>query len=85
MGAASIIDVAPQDVGKSDPLLFVRASRESTRIEVENSFLQFKGVKWYLVMIFKMIKYNREGEEVIVDVVFHSELETLLLLLDFDF
>ena len=51
---------------------------------MENSFLQFKGVKWYLVMIVKMVKFNREGEEIIMDVVFHSELETMLLLLDFD-
>ena len=36
-------------------------------------------------MIIKMIKYNREGEEVVMDVVFHSELETMLLLSDFDF
>ena len=84
MGAANIIDVSPQDVGNSDPLLFAQASRETTRIEVENSFLHFKGVKWYLVMIVKMIKYNREGEEVIMDVVFHSELETMLLQTDFD-
>ena len=84
MGAANIIDVSPQDVGNSDPLLFAQASRESTRIQIENSFLQFKGVKWYLVMIVKMVKFNREGEEIIMDVVFHSELETMLLLSDFD-
>ena len=84
MGAANIIDVSPQDVGNSDPLLFAQASREPTRLQVEDSFLQFKGVKWYLVMIVKMIKYNREGEEVVMDVVFHSELETMLLLSDFD-
>ena len=34
-------------------------------------------------MIVKIIKFNREGEE-IMDVVFHSELETMLLLSDFD-
>ena len=84
MGAANIIDVSPQDVGNSDPLLFAQASKEPTRLQVEDSFLQFKGVKWYLVMIVKMIKYNREGEEVVMDVVFHSELETMLLLSDFD-
>ena len=54
------------------------------RIEVENSFLQFKGVKCYLVMTVKMVKYSREGEEVIMDVVFNSELETMLLLSNFD-
>ena len=51
---------------------------------MEKSFLQFKGVKWYIVMIVKMVKFNREGEEIIKDVVFHSELETMLLLSDFD-
>ena len=35
-------------------------------------------------MIVKMVKFNREGEEIIKDVVFHSELETMLLLSDFD-
>ena len=84
MSTANIIDVSPQDVGNSDPLLFAQASREPTRIQMENSFLQFKGVKWYLVMIVKMVKFNREGEEIIMDVVFHSELETMLLLSDFD-
>ena len=84
MGATNIIDVSPQDVGNGDPLLFAQASRELTRLQVEDSFLQFKGVKWYLVIIVKMIKYNREGEEVVMDVVFHSELETMLLLSDFD-
>ena len=83
MGAANIIDVSPQDVGKSDPLLFAQASREPTRIQMENSFLQFKGVKWYLFMIVKMVKFNREGE-IIMDVIFHSELETMLFLSDFD-
>ena len=84
MGAANVIDVSPQDVGDGDPLIFAQASREATRIQMENSFLQFKGVKWYLVMIVKMIKFNREGEEIIMDVVFHSELETMLLLSDLD-
>ena len=51
---------------------------------MENSFLQFKGVKWYLVMIVKMVKFNRKVEEIIMDVVFYSELETMLLLSDFD-
>ena len=45
MGAANIIDVSPRDVGGSDPLLFAQARREPTRIEVENSLLQFKGLK----------------------------------------
>ena len=85
MGAANRIDVSSQDVGDSYSLLFVQTSRDSTRIEVENSFLQFKSVKWYLVMIVKMIKYNREGEEVIMGVIFQSELETMLLLSHFDF
>ena len=84
MGTTNIIDVSPQDVGNSDRLLFVQASKEPTRIEVDNFFLHFKGVKCYLVMIVQMAKYNREGEEVFTDVVFHSELETLLLLSDFD-
>ena len=60
LGAANIIDVSPRDVGGRDPLLFAQANREPARIEVENSFLEFKGVKWYLVMVVKMIKYNRE-------------------------
>ena len=84
MGAANVIDVSPHDVGDGDPLLFAQASREATCIQMENSFLQFKGVKWYLIMIVKMVKFNREGEEIIMDVVFHSELETMLLLSDFD-
>ena len=84
MGAANVIDVSPQDVGDGDPLLFAQTSREATRIQMENSFLQFKGVKRYLIMIVKMVKFNREGEEIIMDVVFHSELETMLLLSDFD-
>ena len=83
IGAANIIDVSPPDVSNSDPLLFTQASRKPTHVEVENCFLQFKGVKWYLVTIVKMDKYNREGEEVVMDVVFHSELETMLLLSDF--
>ena len=35
-------------------------------------------------MIVKMNKYNCEGEEVIMDQVFHSESKTMLLLSDFD-
>ena len=35
-------------------------------------------------MIAKMNKYNCEGEEVIMDQVFHSESKTMLLLSDFD-
>ena len=35
-------------------------------------------------MVVKMVKFNHEGEEIIMDVVFHSELETMLLLSDFD-
>ena len=75
MGAANVIDISPQDVVDGDPLLFAQASREATRIQMENSFLQFKGVKWYLVMVVKMVKFNREGEEIIMDMVFHSEFD----------
>ena len=35
-------------------------------------------------MIVKMVKFNRQGEEIIMDVVFHCELETMLRLPDFD-
>ena len=35
-------------------------------------------------MIVKMVKFNREDEEIIMDVVFHSELKTMLILSDFD-
>ena len=31
-----------------------------------------------------MVKYNREGEEVVMNVLFHSELENMLRLLNFD-
>ena len=44
MGAANVINVSPQDVGDSDPLLFVQVSREPTHVKVENCFLQFKNV-----------------------------------------
>ena len=84
MGAANAIDVSPQDVGDGDPLILAQASREATRIQMENSVLQFKGVKRYLVMIVKIVKFSCEDEEIIMDVVFHSELETMLLLSDFD-
>ena len=35
-------------------------------------------------MIVKMVKYNREGEVVVMDLVFHNELETMFLLSYFD-
>ena len=35
-------------------------------------------------MIVKIVKFNRKGEEIIIDVVIHSELKTMLLLSDFD-
>ena len=70
VSSATIINVSADDIEATDPLTFATACRELIFDELQDRLAQFKGIKWRLVMTVKMIKYNREDEEVTMEVVF---------------
>ena len=82
MGAANIIDIFHHRTSATVTHFFSHRRVENRRVLRCKIF--FCNLKAYLLMIFKMIKYNLKGEEIVMDVVFHSELETIFLLSDFD-
>ena len=84
MSSATIINVSADDFEATDPLTFATACRELIFDELQDRLVQFKGIKWRLVMTVKMIKYNREDEEVTMKVVFYGDVEILLHETDFD-
>ena len=84
MSSATIINVSANDIEAANPLTYATASRELTLDELQDRLAQFKGIKWRLVMTVKMIKYNREDEEVTMKVVFYGDVEILLHDADFN-
>ena len=84
MASATIVNVSPDDIEAINPLTYATASRELIFDELQDRLSQFKGIKWRLVMAVRMIKYNREQEEVIQEVVFYGDVEILLHEADFN-
>ncbi len=80
MEAASIIDVSPEREvdNDKDPIAFAQASKDFVWTQMENKLAQHRGLKWNLLMVVKMKKTNREGDDIIMDFYFNSQLETLL-------
>ena len=84
MSSATIINVPADDIEATDPLTFATACRELIFDELQYRLAQFKEIKWRLVMTVKTMKYNREDEEVTMEVVFYGDVEILLHETDFD-
>ena len=77
MSSATIINVPADDIEAADPLTNAAASRELSLDKLQDRQAQLKGIKWRLVRTIKMIKCNREDEEVTIEVVFYGDVEIL--------
>ena len=83
-GAASVIDVSQNETENRDPLAYLSSAKEDVKIQLIDKLEQCKGVRWWLVMIVRMIKLDKVGEEIETDVFFHSESDIFLLESDYN-
>ena len=78
-GAVYVEEMAPSWNDDIDSLNSLINSRDEVRDRLGARLAEFHGVKWYVVLIATMVKYNREGEEIVMATAFQGETETLLL------
>ena len=78
-GAASTARMLPNNHGNIDPM-----TRQKVSDELKEKLIKLNGIKWYVELTVKMIKYDRKGEEITADVVFRDETEILLTSQDID-
>ena len=83
-GAAFIARMLPNNHGNIDPLTTLSQERQKVSDELKEKLIELNGIKWYVEFTVKMIKYDRNGEEITADVVFRGETEILLTSQDID-
>ena len=69
-GAAYVEKMAPSWNDDIDPLNSLINSRDEVRDRLGARLAKFHSVKWYVVLIVAMVKYNREGEEIVMETAF---------------
>jgi hypothetical protein len=86
-GCATIVDVsAPResDAECKDPIEYTQNARPIVRLHAMDKLQQYAGIKYHLIMTVKMGRINRENEEVVTDVFFHSSTQILFTAENFD-
>ena len=74
-GEATTVELSlPAEVRK-DALSALGEAKEETTEELKRKLEEFDAVKWYLTMIVKLTKFDKEGEEIELEASFQSTVE----------
>ena len=77
-GEATTVEISLPAEVRNDALSALGEAKEETAEELKRKLEEFNAIKWYLTMIVKLTKFDKEGEEIELEASFQSTVEIAL-------
>ena len=75
---ATTVEISLSAEVRNDALSALGEAKEETAEELKRKLEEFDAVKWYLTMIVKLTKFDKEGEEIELEASFQTAVEVAL-------